>query len=177
MIRRYMLTRIVDAQEEKIQFLGNVLRQLISDCNEAVIRLNRDLQLLRTNFDSLREDLNSHKSVFDGVLAGLSSLRDAVKENQQPTGDIPNTTALWKQISSAERKLLGTQQEFDGSASSAGQNFAWEMDSVRGELARFQEELHDLKGQIGDRGSLSQENALMGDSFAGETHLLRMEVA
>ncbi|KAK8049815.1 hypothetical protein PG994_011545 [Apiospora phragmitis] len=148
----------VDAQERDIQMLDIVGRQLVSNCNEAVVRLECDIKSLRTNFDTLRKDLDSHKSELYGVLTDLSFLRDAVKKNQQSPGDIWGVTALREQISIIEVKLLGTQQEFSKRSSSAEENFARGMDSVRGELAQFQEELHDLKRQLGDQRSLSGEH-------------------
>lgn len=167
----------VDAWGREIRLLGLAGRQLASNFNEAEMRINSDITTLKAGLGILREALGKHSGDLSDLVADISSLRDVVKENQPPTGDISGIAALREQLASSESTIATMQQDFGNRLSSAEENLSQEMGSIRGELARAQRELQELKRQLGDHRSLPWGDAFVEGSYAQEVHLLRMEVA
>ncbi|KAK8874074.1 hypothetical protein PGQ11_004588 [Apiospora arundinis] len=167
----------LDAQGEQIRMLGITGRQIVSTFDEAVTRIDRDIQSMKTDFNTIQEGLDNHGSAISRLTAGFSSLKNMVKENQKPVDGISDATALREQLSSAESSISAAREDFDNHLSSAREKSSREIVSVRGELARVQQSLQDLRKQLEDYKKQSQGRILTEKAYAEEVHLLQKEIA
>ncbi|KAK8020666.1 hypothetical protein PG990_005804 [Apiospora arundinis] len=122
----------LDAQGEQIRMLGITGRQIVSTFDEAVTRIDRDIQSMKTDFNTIQEGLDNHGSAISRLTAGFSSLKNMVKENQKPVDGISDATALREQLSSAESSISAAREDFDNHLSSAREKSSREIVSVRG---------------------------------------------